>query len=137
VLTTLKAVVSAASSGGQGGSTGGGAGDSGATAPDLDTKQASTIVRVRNGTTVVIGGLIQTENTKSEKKVPLLGDIPGLGKLFTGTFHYHQKKELVIFVTPRIIRDTESSEAFGIVPLTNIGRAGALTPSQSEQKPAE
>jgi MSHA biogenesis protein MshL len=102
VLTTLKAVVSSASSLGQGGSSGN-AGGSGATAPDLDTKQASTIVRVRDGTTVVIGGLIQTEDAKNDTKVPLLGDIPVLGKLFTGTFRYHQRKELVIFVTPHIV----------------------------------
>ncbi len=76
---------------------------SGATAPDLDTKQASTIVRIRDGDTVIIGGLIQTENTTNATQVPLLGDIPYLGKLFTGTYHFHQKKELVIFVTPHIV----------------------------------
>src|SRR2546427_6663678 len=43
---------------------------------DLDTKQASTLVRVRDGTTIVLGGLIQTQKIKSDKKVPLLGDIP-------------------------------------------------------------
>jgi len=96
-------VVTLASSGG--GGVGGGNGASGATAPDLDTKQASTLVRVRDGTTVVLGGLIQTEKGNSEKKVPLLGDIPWLGKIFTGTLRYKQKKELVIFVTPRIVRD--------------------------------
>jgi type II secretory pathway component GspD/PulD (secretin) len=71
-----------------------------ATAAVLDTKQASTLVRVRDGTTIVMGGLIQTQDAKNDKKVPLLGDIPWLGKLFTGTFRFNQKKELVIFVTP-------------------------------------
>ena len=97
VLTSLKSV--------QTFSSGGGGAGTGATAPDLDTKQASTIVRVRDGTTVVLGGLIQTQKIKNDKKVPLLGDIPWLGKLFTGTFRANQKKELVIFVTPRIIRE--------------------------------
>jgi MSHA type pilus biogenesis protein MshL len=107
VLTSLKSVQTfATSAGGGGGGGGGGAGgSSGATAPDLDTKQASTLVRVRDGTTIVLGGLIQTQKIKSEKKIPLLGDIPWLGKLFTGTFRSNQKKELVIFVTPRIVRD--------------------------------
>ena len=82
-----------------------------ATAPVLDTKQASTLLRVRNGTTVLLGGLIQTQRAKNEKKVPWLGDIPWLGKLFTGTFRFKQKKELVIFVTPRIILDSETSVA--------------------------
>jgi type II secretory pathway component GspD/PulD (secretin) len=80
-----------------------------ATAPVLDTKQASTLVRVRDGVTVVLGGLIQSEHAKNDKKVPLLGDIPGLGKLFSGTFRFKQKKELVIFVTPYIVRENESS----------------------------
>jgi MSHA type pilus biogenesis protein MshL len=80
-----------------------------ATAPILDTKQASTLVRVRDGTTVVLGGLIQTEKSHNERKIPLLGDIPWLGKLFTGTFSSKQKKELVIFVTPRIVREDEKS----------------------------
>jgi type II secretory pathway component GspD/PulD (secretin) len=110
VLTSLKSVVTLASSGG-----GGAGGASGATAPDLDTKQASTLVRVRDGTTVVLGGLIQTEKAKSEKKIPLLGDIPWLGRLFTGTLSYKQKKELVIFVTPHIIRDG-AEPALPIVP---------------------
>ena len=69
------------------------------------SKQASTLVRVRDGTTIVLGGLIQTEKVKSQKKIPLLGDIPWLGKLFTGTLNSNQKKELVIFVTPTIVRE--------------------------------
>ena len=75
-----------------------------ATAPVLDTKQASTLVRVRDGLTVVIGGLIQDETAKSKRKVPLVGDIPLLGQLFTGTFTSKTKKELVIFVTPHVVQ---------------------------------
>jgi MSHA type pilus biogenesis protein MshL len=74
-----------------------------ATAPILDSKQASSIVRVRDGTTVVMGGLIETESAKNENKVPLLGDIPFVGKLFTGTYSAHSKTELVIFVTPHLV----------------------------------
>jgi MSHA biogenesis protein MshL len=80
-----------------------------ATAPVLDTKQASTLVRVRDGTTVVLGGLIQNTTARNDTKIPLLGDIPLLGRLFTGTFRFNQKKELVMFVTPHIIRnDTDT-----------------------------
>jgi len=103
VLTSLKSVATPPVSA-TGGGGGGGGGTSTATAPDLDTKQASTLVRVRDGTTVVLGGLIQTQKAKSEKKIPILGDIPLLGKLFTGTFRFNQKKELVIFVTPTIVQ---------------------------------
>ena len=64
-------------------------------------KTGSTIVRMRDGTTVVLGGLIQTEEARNLRKVPLLGDIPFVGKwLFTGTYKANRKRELVIFVTP-------------------------------------
>ena len=104
VLTSLKGVVSAPSSGGGGSGSG-----SGTTAPDLETKQASALVRVRDGTTVVMGGLIQTQVAKNLTIIPLLGDLPLLGKLFTGTFDSKLKQELVIFVTPHIVRDFEGS----------------------------
>ena len=74
-----------------------------ATAPILDTKQASTMVRVPSGTTVVLGGLIQTERARNKRKVPVVSDIPGLGALFTGHYDAKRKKELVIFLTPRLI----------------------------------
>lgn len=107
VLTSLKAIVVQPGPGGTNSTAGAtaGAGIGGTTAPDLDTKQASTIVRVRDGSTVVIGGLIQTQKAKNDTKVPVLGDIPLLGKLFTGTFRFDQRVELVIFVTPHIIRE--------------------------------
>ncbi|RME93632.1 MAG: pilus (MSHA type) biogenesis protein MshL [Verrucomicrobia bacterium] len=76
------------------------------TAPVLDIKQASTIVRVRDGSTIVMGGLIQDSKTRTVRKVPIVGDIPLLGKLFQGRFEASQKKELVIFLTPRIVRDS-------------------------------
>ncbi|PYI89070.1 MAG: type II secretory protein PulD, partial [Verrucomicrobia bacterium] len=73
-------------------------------APVLDIKQSSTIVRLRDGETIVMGGLIQTSNSKSTRKIPWLGDIPGLGRLFQGKFEAKQKKELVIFLTPTIVQ---------------------------------
>jgi MSHA type pilus biogenesis protein MshL len=73
-------------------------------APVLDIKQSSTIVRMRDGETIVMGGLIQNGSSKAQRKIPLLGDIPGLGKLFQGNFSATQKKELVVFLTPTIVR---------------------------------
>ena len=73
-----------------------------ATAPVLDVKQSSGLVRLRNGEMVLIGGLIQDEYSETERKVPLLGDIPWLGRLFKGTYTAKQKSELVIFLSPRI-----------------------------------
>ena len=72
-------------------------------APVLDIKQSSTIVRLRDGETIVLGGLIQNTSAKAERKIPLLGDIPFLGKLFQGKVNANQKKELVIFLTPTIV----------------------------------
>lgn len=74
------------------------------TAPIMNTKQASSLVRVCDGSTVVMGGLIETETSRSQRKVPVLGDIPLLGYLFTGTFNAKLKRELVIFVTPHLIK---------------------------------
>ncbi|MGE3313188.1 MAG: type II secretion system protein GspD [Limisphaerales bacterium] len=75
------------------------------TAPVLDIKQASTLVRVRSGTTVVLGGLMQDEHGKTTKKIPVIGDIPLLGYLFRGTVDYTAKKELVISITPTIVEE--------------------------------
>lgn len=75
------------------------------TAPVLDIKQASTLVRVRSGTTIVLGGLMQDEHGKTTKKIPLLGDIPLLGYLFRGKVDFTAKKELVISITPTIVED--------------------------------
>ena len=63
-----------------------------ATAPVLDVKQSSGLVRLRNGEMVLIGGLIQDEYSETERNVPILGDIPWLGRLFKGTLHGQTKK---------------------------------------------
>ncbi len=74
-----------------------------ATAPVLDVKQSSGLVRLKDGEMVVIGGLIQDEVSETERKVPLFGDIPWLGRLFKGTYKVTTKSELVIFLQPRIV----------------------------------
>ncbi|MDQ7003320.1 MAG: hypothetical protein Q9N02_11665 [Ghiorsea sp.] len=85
----------------------------GSTAPILDIKQASTLVCVRDGETVVIGGLIQDETSESERKVPLLGDIPVIGSLFTSSYKHKKRTELVIFLTPQIKQDTPTTPIAG------------------------
>jgi general secretion pathway protein D len=61
----------------------------------------------RDGETVVLGGLFQTDTTASVTKVPLLGDIPILGHLFKRTNDIENKTSLLIFITPRVVRDSE------------------------------
>jgi len=73
-------------------------------APILDIKQTSTLVRMYDGETIVVGGLIQQAVSATKRSVPLLGDIPGLGKLFSATYDRDVNRELVIFLTPHIIR---------------------------------
>jgi len=74
-----------------------------ATAPVVEVKQSSTLVRIRNGEMVIIGGLIQDRVSETERKVPVLGDIPVLGRLFKGTFTAKEKTELVIFLKPHLL----------------------------------
>jgi type IV pilus assembly protein PilQ len=72
--------------------------------PTLITQQATTQVLVTDGGTVVIGGVIQTQNSLSTSQVPLLGDIPYLGNLFKHRSVKTSDQELIFFITPRIIQ---------------------------------
>jgi MSHA biogenesis protein MshL len=76
-----------------------------ATAPIVDIRQAATLVRVKDGETAVLGGLIEEETNQIRKKIPGLGDIPGLGTLFTGMVDAKVIRELVFFVSPTIVKD--------------------------------
>ena len=71
--------------------------------PVIDIREADTIVRVPDGTTVVIGGLIQEKTRDNESKVPLLGSIPFLGKAFSQQIRSSEKIELVILLTPTVV----------------------------------
>ena len=71
--------------------------------PSLVTQQATTQVLVTDGGTVVIGGVIQTNNSVTINQVPLLGNIPWLGNLFKQTTVSTSSEELIFFITPRII----------------------------------
>ncbi|MEM7278587.1 MAG: hypothetical protein AAF385_10710, partial [Pseudomonadota bacterium] len=73
------------------------------TAPNLDISQASSLVRARSGETIVIGGLIQTQLSDTVRRVPGLGHIPGIGRLFSSTYKSEAKKELIMLMTPRLV----------------------------------
>lgn len=77
--------------------------------PTLDITRLQTKVLVNNGQTVVLGGVFSVEGTKGESKVPVLGDIPYLGRLFKKTVDNQFKTELLIFVTPKLMSDTLSN----------------------------
>ncbi len=71
--------------------------------PLLSTREATSTVRTRDGETIVIGGLRQTQQETTRRRIPILSDIPILGALFEGQTTSSVESELVIFVTPRII----------------------------------
>jgi len=74
--------------------------------PQLDKREINTSVLVDNGQTVVLGGVYEIQNTENLKKVPFLGDVPGLGNLFRNNSRKNSKAELLIFVTPRILNES-------------------------------
>ena len=71
----------------------------------IDINQIETKVLVPNGETVVLGGVFGVDSNKVDVKVPVLGDIPFLGRLFKRTIDSENKTELLIFITPKIIAD--------------------------------
>ncbi|MGY4108172.1 type IV pilus secretin PilQ [Aeromonas encheleia] len=75
-------------------------------AVSINAQSITTQVLVNNGETLVLGGIYQQTIKSDVTKVPLLGDIPGLGYLFKKTTSENKKRELLIFVTPRIVTDT-------------------------------
>jgi len=77
----------------------------GGSVPSIDTREIITQVLVNDGQTVVLGGILETTKTKSANKVPFFADIPVLGYLFRSTTDINNKTELLIFITPKILRE--------------------------------
>jgi type IV pilus assembly protein PilQ len=73
--------------------------------PSIDTREVTTQVLVNDGETVVLGGIYETERRDTYSKVPVLGDLPGIGVLFRSNKKVNNKAELLIFVTPKILRE--------------------------------
>ncbi|PIQ86967.1 MAG: hypothetical protein COV74_02780 [Candidatus Omnitrophica bacterium CG11_big_fil_rev_8_21_14_0_20_45_26] len=103
-------------------------GSTGLTQPRINIREADTQVLVKNSETLVIGGLLEDITVESEFKVPILGYIPYLGKLFTRTRTDVDQRNLIVFITPQIISpdvglsDKRAKEAFlGIVDSDRYG----------------
>jgi type IV pilus assembly protein PilQ len=71
--------------------------------PEIARRQISTTVNLKDGETIAIGGLIQTSNVESRESIPILGDIPIIGRLFSHTTKTQEETELVIYITPRVL----------------------------------
>ena len=80
--------------------------------PVLSSRRAETTVRVKSGETIAIGGLTLDQDQITNRKIPFLGDLPLLGRLFRGRKRSTSRTELVVFVTPRILNSTTN----GVVP---------------------
>nr|WP_232727959.1 type IV pilus secretin PilQ [Acidovorax sp. 69] len=74
----------------------------------IDTKHVKTQILIENGGTVVIGGIFEMEETNQENKVPLLGDVPVVGNLFKSRTKESTKREMLVFITPKVISDSGS-----------------------------
>lgn len=79
-------------------------------APIVNQREADTTVTVKNGDTVILGGIIRSTVTATTNKVPILGDLPFLGNLFQSKSKDKQKTELLIFMTPSIVRDANDAK---------------------------
>ena len=76
----------------------------------LGSRNASTMLRLKNGETQILAGLIADEERNAATKVPGLGDLPLLGRLFSNNSDQLNKTEIVLLITPRIIRNIERPE---------------------------
>ncbi len=103
--------------------------DSNTNGPTLTKRVIRNTVLAQSKKTLILGGLINNQSTQSETKVPLLGDIPVLGWLFKTRSTSANKKNLLVFITPTIIKDTDD-----IAQVTNANRLKAATMLTEEQR---
>ena len=87
--------------------------------PDLNRRQLSSVVTVKDGNRIILGGLISTKNTKEENKVPILGDIPIISYLFKYEKTVKVVEELIIIIEPHIVRKENNS-----ISLVSLGYKG-------------
>ena len=81
--------------------------------PNIESEALNVVARVKNGETIVLGGLVQKNDQTQEQKFPILGDLPIIGQFFRRTTVANSDQELLIFVTPTVVED-ESSTGQGV-----------------------
>jgi len=94
--------------------------------PTTSQRQATTVVSMKDGSTVVIGGLIRDDKTTSEKKIPLIGDIPVVGNLFKFQRERLEKTNLLMFITPHVVTDQEDMEQITEMKRSEMVPAGGV-----------
>ena len=78
--------------------------------PTLDTSQGEAIINVKEGMTIVLGGLIKEDKIKTVKKLPFFGDLPIVGAAFRNQNRSISKSELVVFLTPTVVKENEAGK---------------------------
>lgn len=102
-------------------------GPSNALAYQIGNRSAATVLRLRDGETQVLAGLISDEERTSANRLPGLGDLPGLGRLFSSTRDNASKTEIVLLITPRVVRNIARPEsAINAYPAGSEANVGAL-----------
>ena len=101
--------------------------------PAIDSRKAETNLMLKDNETVVIGGLRKKDQTVTIDKIPLLGDIPLLGKIFSRTLREETDTELIVFITPRIIEGATISEEER--ERLRDSRSKLFTPMKRKEKP--
>ena len=112
--------------------------------PTFDTRTVKNAVLIKSGETVVLGGLMDEQTKEEVSKVPLLGDIPGLGYLFRYTSNSTSKRNLMVFIRPTILRDANvysgiSSNKYSLFRAEQLDAAaqeGYLTSPKRQVLPA-
>ena len=99
-------------------------------APIVNQREAETTVAVQDGKTIVLGGIIQNQLSDTVNKIPLLGDIPVLGGLFRSDTKMATKTELLVFLTPHVIKNSEDAQALKDETEQELGKeAHSLIPA--------
>jgi general secretion pathway protein D len=99
-------------------------GDAGFSDIVTNKRTIDTVILADDGQTIVLGGLIQDDVTNTDRRVPLLGDIPVLGRLFRSTSEMRDKRNLLVFLRPTVIRDAADVEETTQRKATNIWQLG-------------
>ncbi|MFH0772565.1 MAG: secretin N-terminal domain-containing protein [Candidatus Omnitrophota bacterium] len=100
--------------------------------PRITTREADTTVRVKEGETIVIGGLIKQEDNRTKSGIPLLKDLPIIGLLFSNRSKDQTQVELAVFITPKILYSRDEAKLYGVNKsreevYVNIGPTGELS----------
>lgn len=103
--------------------------------PIVNQRQATTTVSVKDGETIVLGGIIRNTVSSTVNKIPLLGDIPLFGKLFQSSTTEKQKTELLVFLTPHVVRNPDDARNLKDTNLKDLSKVNQEAVKQKLPKP--